>query len=202
MNEDDSMIEAKENPKNIKEAIIDLYLAIKIRSTEELDRINDGNLQDEKTKLMDNFDCFQILEYIRSSIEIIMNLKIEDLEKNEGGKKNLISATNSQLTGDQLKDDTSIDGISIESKNLIQQSMKDALIHMMEQNENASNRQPVKKSKSLPSTYEKIMQKLEADIRGHIRLEHEMKIHMDYLEGKVEKFEKTEGQKDEIIAQQ
>jgi len=46
------------------------------------------------------------------------------------------------------------------------------------------------------------MQKLEADIRGHIRLEHEMKIHMDYLEGKVEKFEKTEGQKDEIIAQQ
>ena len=202
MNEDDSMIEAKENPKNIKEAIIDLYLAIKIRSTEELDRINDGNLQDEKTKLMDNFDCFQILEYIRSSIEIIMNLKIEDLEKNEGGKKNLISATNSQLTGDQLKDDTSIDGISIESKNLIQQSMKDALIHMMEQNENASNRQVVKKSKSLPSTYEKIMQKLEADIRGHIRLEHEMKIHMDYLEGKVEKFEKTEGQKDEIIAQQ
>ena len=95
MNEDDSMIEAKENPKNIKEAIIDLYLAIKIRSTEELDWINDGNLQDEKTKLMDNFDCFQILEYIRSSIEIIMNLKIEDLEKNEGGKKNLISATNS-----------------------------------------------------------------------------------------------------------
>ena len=60
----------------------------------------------------------------------------------------------------------------------------------------------MKKSKSLPSTYEKIMQKLEADIRGHIRLEHEMKIHMDYLEGKVEKFEKTEGQKDEIIAQQ
>lgn len=26
-------------------------------------------------------DCFMILEYIRSSIEIIMNLKIEDLEK-------------------------------------------------------------------------------------------------------------------------
>ena len=40
--------------------------------------------------------------------------------------------------------------------------------------------------------YEKIIQKLEADIRGHIRLEHEMKIHMDYLEGKVEKFEKEQ----------
>lgn len=38
--------------------------------------------------------------------------------------------------------------------------------------------------------YEKAIQKLEADVRSHIRLEHEMKIHMDYLEGKVEKFEK------------
>jgi hypothetical protein len=32
-------------------------------------------------------DCFQILEYIRSSIEIIMNLKIDDLEKNENSKR-------------------------------------------------------------------------------------------------------------------
>jgi len=40
---------------------------------------------------MDSVDSLQILEYIRSSIEIIMNLKIEDLERNEnnknGGKK-------------------------------------------------------------------------------------------------------------------
>tara|TARA_B110000285_G_scaffold146184_1_gene163171 strand:- start:778 stop:1131 length:354 start_codon:yes stop_codon:yes gene_type:complete len=110
----------KEDPVNIKEAIIDLYLAIKIRSTEELDRINDGNLLDEKSKLIENFDCFQILEYIRSSIEIIMNLKIEDLEKNDGGKKNLLSATTSQLTNhENAHEDTSIDGISVESKNLI-----------------------------------------------------------------------------------
>jgi peptidoglycan hydrolase CwlO-like protein len=38
---------------------------------------------------------------------------------------------------------------------------------------------------------------LEADIRGHIRLEHEMKIHMDYLEAKVEKFEKEQKQLEE-----
>ena len=36
--------------------------------------------------MMQNQNCFQILEYIRSSIEIIMNLKIEDLEKNDNGK--------------------------------------------------------------------------------------------------------------------
>lgn len=53
--------------------------------------------------------------------------------------------------------------------------------------------------KNIPVVYEKIIQKLEADIRGHIRLEHEMKIHMDFLEGKVEKFEKDENkQKSEV----
>jgi hypothetical protein len=30
---------------------------------------------------------------------------------------------------------------------------------------------------------------LEADVRGHIRLEHEMKIHMDYLEAQTEEYE-------------
>jgi hypothetical protein len=44
--------------KSIKEAIIDLYLAIKIRSTEELDKIDDGNLEDEKNKLINGADCF------------------------------------------------------------------------------------------------------------------------------------------------
>ena len=37
-----------------------------------------------------------------------------------------------------------------------------------------------------PQKYEKLIQKLESDVRGHIRLEHEMKIHMDYLENKIE----------------
>lgn len=71
---------------NVKEAITDLYLAIKIRSCEELDRINEDNLKEEKHKMIQNQNCFQILEYIRSSIEIIMNLKIEDLEKNDNTK--------------------------------------------------------------------------------------------------------------------
>ena len=176
---------------NIKEAIIDLYLAIKIRSTDELDKINDDNLKDEKRKLMTSVDCFQILEYIRSSIEIIMNLKIDDLEKNEGKKREKEEDSDANMS---RAAETSISGLSIESQNLIQQSMKEALLHMIESNEKldrkaiqkyASNGEP-------PRVYEKIIQKLEADIRGHIRLEHEMKIHMDYLEAKVEKFEKDQ----------
>ena len=33
---------------------------------------------------------------------------------------------------------------------------------------------------------ENMCQKLEADVRGHIKLELEMKVHIDYLENKVE----------------
>jgi len=50
--------DGNETTKDIKEAIIDLYLAIKIRSTEELDKINEGNLKDEKTKLLTSVDSF------------------------------------------------------------------------------------------------------------------------------------------------
>ena len=81
--DDDLRGNGVESIDGVKEAIVDLYLAIKIRSTEELDQINEDNLKNEKKKLIKTCDCFQILEYIRSSIEIIMNLKIEDLEKND-----------------------------------------------------------------------------------------------------------------------
>ena len=68
--------------------------------------------------------------------------------------------------------------------------MKDALIHMIENKETRDAHNAKNSTKGPPVVYERIIQKLEADIRGHIRLEHEMKIHMDYLEGKVEKYDK------------
>lgn len=64
----------------MKDAIIELYLAIKIRSTEELDKITEEILEEEKIRL-ESATGFSVLEYIRTSIEIIMNLKVEDLEK-------------------------------------------------------------------------------------------------------------------------
>ena len=50
-----------------------------------MERVDDDSLRKEKDKLM-NKDGFVILEYIRSSIEIIMSLKIEDLEKDNPSK--------------------------------------------------------------------------------------------------------------------
>lgn len=64
----------------MKDDIIELYLAIKIRSTEELDNITDEILEEEKIRL-ESTSGFAVLDYIKTSIEIIMSLKVEDLEK-------------------------------------------------------------------------------------------------------------------------
>ena len=77
-----------------------------------------------------------------------MNLKIEDLEKNDNSKIKQSpthqdypqnTATNNSDFNKKDLDDISIDKISIESKNLILQSMKDALIHMIKNNETSDN---------------------------------------------------------------
>ena len=79
---------------SLKEAIIDLYLAIKIRSAEEvfsqiliiqLEKVDKKSIEKEKYKLMQN-DGFVVLEYIRASIEIIMSLKIEELDSSHSKK--------------------------------------------------------------------------------------------------------------------
>ena len=68
--------------------------------------------------------------------------------------------------------------------------MKDAIQAMMETQESARSSHPGQGEyvRGPPRKYEKLIQKLESDVRGHIRLEHEMKIHMDYLENKIELF--------------
>lgn len=46
--------------------------------------------------------------------------------------------------------------------------------------------------------FEQMIQKLESDIRGHIKLELEMKVHIDYLENKVENLVEKVNAFDEI----
>lgn len=59
----------------LEEAIVDLYLSIKIRKEEE--EIDDSLIKNEKEHLRD-VDSFVILEYIRNSFEILANMKYEE----------------------------------------------------------------------------------------------------------------------------
>ena len=123
---------ADEELRSLKEAIIDLYLAIKIRSTEEvfpllfnslilthlfqLDQIDEDHLGKEKNKLLKQDGLRKFSRYIRSSIEIIMNLKIEDLEREMNQKK---------LT--ETGDNSSSIAQSVTSQKFVHQSMREAL---------------------------------------------------------------------------
>ena len=43
---------------------------------------------------------------------------------------------------------------------------------------------------SCPRVYEEIIQGLEADVRKHIRIEHQLKLHIESIEDRVEELEK------------
>ena len=65
---------------------MELYLSVKIRSDDEIDCYTEEQFREEK-KQMREVDGFTLVDYIKSSIEILMNMKIEDTNE-EGGQKN------------------------------------------------------------------------------------------------------------------
>jgi hypothetical protein len=69
----------------LKEALLELYLSVKIRSDEEIDNYTEEQFKQEK-EMMKDVDGFTLIDYIKSSIEILMNMKIEENENN--GKHN------------------------------------------------------------------------------------------------------------------
>jgi len=71
----------------IKEAIIDLYLKVKIRSNDEIDAIEPQELTDERSRLR-NLSSLTILAYIRTKFEDLMQLRMEEEKENPGDNKN------------------------------------------------------------------------------------------------------------------
>ena len=55
---------------------------MKVRSNEEINKYNDDMFEQEKAKLR-QVDPHTVIEYIRSSVEILMNLKQEEFEENK-----------------------------------------------------------------------------------------------------------------------
>jgi len=73
-----------ENYVTLKEAILELYLSVKIRSDEEIDLYTEEQFKIEK-KQMREVDGFTLIDYIKSSIEILMNMKIDEGNEGNGG---------------------------------------------------------------------------------------------------------------------
>jgi len=67
--------------------LIDLYLSVKIRSNDEIDKYDNDQLEKERVefKNQDHYDVLKLINYIKISIEILMKMRSEDFneEKNK-----------------------------------------------------------------------------------------------------------------------
>eukprot|EP00826_Nyctotherus_ovalis_P019530 TRINITY_DN16036_c0_g1_i16.p1 TRINITY_DN16036_c0_g1~~TRINITY_DN16036_c0_g1_i16.p1 ORF type:complete len:251 (+),score=70.88 TRINITY_DN16036_c0_g1_i16:195-947(+) len=112
------------------QALINLYLSVKVRSEHYISTYTEEQLQSERKSLL-NANPLNIVEYIKTSVEILLNLKEEEkVERNEA------------------------------------------------------------RSLETQESYEEQIQKLEAETRMHIRLEQQLKLHIDSMQGRLEENEK------------
>jgi hypothetical protein len=69
---------------SIKEAILELYLSVKIRSDDEIDNYNEQQFMNEKAALRE-VDGYTLIDYIKSSVEVLMDMKMDDDADPNGG---------------------------------------------------------------------------------------------------------------------
>ena len=83
----------------LREGILELYLSVKIRSDDEIDNYNEEFFKSEKRELL-GIDGFALIDYIKQSIEMLMNMKVEEQDEMEnpdlfdGSLKDLRSSIN------------------------------------------------------------------------------------------------------------
>lgn len=75
----------KKTPYEIlHEELIDLYLSVKIRKNDEIELYDDTKLEKERAELVEeNLSANTLIEYIKSSIEILMALKFDGKDEKE-----------------------------------------------------------------------------------------------------------------------
>lgn len=109
------------------------------------------------------FDSLTIIDYIRTSIEILMQMKLDD---DKGGD-----------LGKSLKRDAS--------------EISNSIIKRNDQTPLSST------TKSLdlpPKEYEQQLQQYEAEVRNHIKVEQQLKLHIEVIQEKLDDLEKEKTQ--------
>jgi len=76
-------------PGEVRHAIVELYLNVKIRSADEIKNLDEDQLEVERRKLS-GVDSIVILDFVKQSVEILMEMRkteFDDYEKNHAVKK-------------------------------------------------------------------------------------------------------------------
>lgn len=142
------------------EGIIDLYLQVKIRSNDEvsplkadraqIDMFESDQLTKERERLS-KLDSLTVLDYIRTSIEILMQMKFDD-DKEGSGKEKERGFGNEGAQSDFTSTFQSLD--------------------------------------LPPKEYEQQLQQYESEVRNHIKVEQQLKLHIEVLQEKIDDLEK------------
>ena len=139
-----------------------------------------------------------MLDYIRQSVEILMNMKGEEYEqflKNremheklslKEEKKRLKQLIKGEPTNKDGRNRTGPSRFILSSSMLsgssMQMSVDNNSAMKRQPNTRGGPQEPEEESAAPPRAYEKQIQKLESDVRTHIRVEQQLKLHIEGMQ--------------------
>ena len=125
-----------------------------MRSSDEIDRFGQDQFKKERERLL-KFDSMTILDYIKTSIEILMQIKDESNDNNYKKDKDLTATNRANLRG------LGIDNLPLSNMNTNRGGEL-----------NDTGLSSTFKSIDLPpKEYEQQLQQYEAEVRNHIKVE-------------------------------
>ncbi|CDW79085.1 UNKNOWN [Stylonychia lemnae] len=201
-----------ENQATLKQALLELYLSVKIRSDEEIDNYNEALYLREKEQ-MAQVDGFTLIDYVKSSIEILMNMKFEDGHGVANQEDQLTDEDGQNIYEEAIKQQQEREFIPLKKNNdqkkrIRNTSREDKEILTTKQMPKIDDKTPsssildlqqkldqissphsyVSSLISIPMAhpqYEKALRALENECRNHIKVEQQMKLHIDALQEKL-----------------
>lgn len=85
---------------NLRVAVMELYLSVKIRSDEEIDAYGKDQFNAEKKELGD-ICAYELIDNIKTSIEVLMNMKMEGTDEDIDGRNHFQDDSGSGFNIDQ-----------------------------------------------------------------------------------------------------
>jgi len=135
----------------------------------------------EKHKLL-KLNSFIIIEYIKSSINILVDLKVKEQLESFFTNFNPQSIPNNDINLINIKESIDYD-------------LKERTKSSNSNNEKSNN-----SNSSFHNDYEDLLRKHESDIRNHIKVQHQYRIYSDNLKNKIEELERSKAEYKKTVA--
>lgn len=190
----------------VRKSILDLFLNVKIRSQEEIAAMDENAIELEKEKLK-NVDTIDLIDYIKQSVEILMHMRMEEFElfKQNWETQERIRKAKLKEEKDNLKKK-----VTKERAQTCNTKFFDKLKHELLSNDSQSSfdvgtekgqerRAYCANLDKQARGYQELLIKLEGDVRQHIRVEQQLKLHIEQMQAQSDEIYKQAFKKDAEI---